>query len=221
MQTQEVIGIKDAFKEAFKDKNKNVKITFVACMNQHNVVIVPKDKVLKRNGKTIENVKSGTCVDASTFLLPLKNLSVEDTEDNGSLIIGQEANQHSFFLTSQNGLKGTSKAVLYRTLLNDNPLLDADTLQNITYSMSYQYGTATKAVRGVPVVYYSRRLAEQMIRFLPYLTEPDHENGKTLVVKRDIGDDEIRYSRHDWESEEMLPSFSPGSRKPFCPHLSA
>lgn len=216
MLKQEAVGIEKAF-------GINISMTFVVCINQHNIVIVPNEKKLKkqgRNGVHVENVKSGTCCDNSALIMPLMSkLSIAHYEATGfPPITESEINRHSFLLTSQEGLKGTSKPVLYRTLLKSKGL-DAETLQNITYSMSFQYGTATKAIRGVPVVYYSRRLAEQLISFIPYLTE------YRLIREEVVGDDEIRYIRDDVadgdNNQEMLPAFSPSTQKPYCPHLSA
>ena len=45
--------------------------------------------------------------------------------------------------------------------------LTPDNFQKMTYWMSFLYGTATKAVRLVPVLYYSERLATQFNTFLP------------------------------------------------------
>jgi hypothetical protein len=51
--------------------------------------------------------------------------------------------------------------------MGDNRKLEETPLmQSIVYGMSFQYGTATKAVRKVPVVLYSKRLAETAIGFL-------------------------------------------------------
>jgi hypothetical protein len=54
-------------------------------------------------------------------------------------------------------------AVYYRVLLNDNHHdLVRETLQQITFTMSFQYTTATKAPRDIPVIRYSSRLANQV-----------------------------------------------------------
>jgi hypothetical protein len=73
------------------------------------------------------------------------------------------------------GLKGTSKAVYYRVLCNENyvfrPLgqaspLTKDVLQKLTYYMSFDYATATKAPRLIPVLLYSARLANVAMGYL-------------------------------------------------------
>ena len=81
-----------------------------------------------------------------------------------------------FFLTAQGGLKGTSKPVYYRVLLNENYVwkptsgkgspLTADMIKKVTFAMSHQYGTATKATRMIPVIHYARRLAETAIGYV-------------------------------------------------------
>jgi hypothetical protein len=45
--------------------------------------------------------------------------------------------------------------------------LTKEALQQITYAMSFQYGTATKAVRMVPVIKYSFRLGNLVAAYLP------------------------------------------------------
>merc|ERR1712060_413141 len=67
----------------------------------------------------------------------------------------------------------------YRVLLNENAVMSTegmdssaltkDNLQLATYYQSYQYGTATKAVRGIPLIYYSRRLAHRAMGYVNYL----------------------------------------------------
>jgi hypothetical protein len=62
----------------------------------------------------------------------------------------------------------------YRVRLNENANwgpsksnvtpLTKETLENCTYHMSYQYATAPKAVREVPVVKYAKRVASQVLR---------------------------------------------------------
>lgn len=66
----------------------------------------------------------------------------------------------------------------YRVILNENAVwrpnskcspLTREELQICTYHQSYQYGTATKAVREVPVVKYSKRFSNIVLEYLPYI----------------------------------------------------
>lgn len=78
-----------------------------------------------------------------------------------------EMSVDDFLLTAQGGLKGTSKPVFYRPLVNENPSLNRDVLESVVYGLSFYYGTATKAPRRLSVVQYSKRLAEQFLAYLP------------------------------------------------------
>jgi len=75
-------------------------------------------------------------------------------------------------------LFSVGKPVYYRVVLNENAVwkpnavctsLTKEMLEICTYHQSYQYGTATKAVRAVPVVAYSMRIANLFMGFKDYL----------------------------------------------------
>lgn len=82
-------------------------------------------------------------------------------------------------MTAHGGLKGTSKPVLYRTLLNENERpsdedetpLTQENLEHLIYHMSFQYTTATKAVRLPPVIGYSKKSADIMMMYINYQRE--------------------------------------------------
>jgi len=133
-------------------------ITFVACLVQHNIKICPatQDDAVKNN------VPSGTCVDHTIVHFTELTLS-DDKEQLENMNISDRRfpmsddtpSSYDFILTAHGGLKGTSKPVYYRVLLNDNlsikPLgsdhgtpLTKFELEKMTYHMSFQYGTATK-----------------------------------------------------------------------------
>lgn len=74
------------------------------------------------------------------------------------------------------GLKGTSKPVHYRCIHNENYLfkkkknlqclqLTADVLKDLTFGLSFQYGTATKATRSIAVLQYADRLANAALGY--------------------------------------------------------
>jgi Piwi domain len=98
---------------------------------------------------------------------------------------------------SSSGLKGTSKPVLYRTLWNENfcftpasaraSPLDGYILEQLTYNQSYQYGTATKAIRLPAVVLYSNRLAMLSVSLLSYLFDQNIPNAFESLNEEDGG----------------------------------
>ena len=104
-------------------------------------------------------------------------------------------------------LTGTSKPVYYRVLLNENAVwkpcsgtspLTKDILQLITYHMTFQYGTATKAVRSVPVVYYSSRLANMGMGYINYLRGRRGGDKQWIVpVSLDEGDENNKQKLRD------------------------
>lgn len=168
--TEEFEGIKAAFQEvnvklncmdcpgcAAKTCSKHLPlITYMVAQSDHGIRIVPKPRQGDRTSTT-QNVPFGTCVDHT----------VVSSSDGGP----------NFLLIAQHGLKGTSRALYYKVLINENfavpdhlreacTALSSELLQKITFCMSFHYGTATKSVRHVPVVLYSKRLAEQVLGYL-------------------------------------------------------
>jgi len=112
-------------------------------------------------------------------------------------------------MTSQGGLKGTSKPIYYRVLLNENAIwkasenctpLTKEMLQTCTYYQSYQYGTATKAVRGIPLIYYSGRLANTGMGYVNYL------RGRREGLRLDEGPELIEPVDEQTEEDENLPT---------------
>lgn len=131
-------------------------ITYIACMSRNNVKIVPSD----RNAGE-KNVFSGTCVDeqvidnlAGMSLHGNDRTSISDMQNRGYLYSEPEGSGYDFLLTAHGGLKGTSKPVQYRIILNENAVfrpnnpnatpLTKSKLEQATYEMSFQYSTATK-----------------------------------------------------------------------------
>lgn len=132
-------------------------ITFISCQNDHGIKLVPKDDsqgVRGRGNRAPTNVHSGTVVD-HTIVEGMQNLAVEN-DDEGSvsgagpnlpLFARIETSNYDFLLTPQGGLKGTSKPVYYRVLLNENDIydfsggtrLDRDSLEVLTYQLSFLY----------------------------------------------------------------------------------
>lgn len=42
---------------------------------------------------------------------------------------------------------------------------------NVTYQMSFKYGTATKATRDIPLIKYAKKLGNQVLHAVKYLRE--------------------------------------------------
>ncbi|ORY41928.1 Piwi-domain-containing protein [Rhizoclosmatium globosum] len=66
--------------------------------------------------------------------------------------------EFDFYLTSHPGMQGTSKAAHYHVLYDNNEF-GADTLQEITYRLCYNFARSTRAVSIVPPAYYAHLVA--------------------------------------------------------------
>ena len=152
-------------------------ITFVACMTRNNVKIVPanpSDGVGIGRNKDKFNVHSGTVVDSV-----IVDAEEEQGSEGAKLYSEKGDGGYDFLLIAHGSGKGTSKPVHYRMIMNENAghkrdggsKLSKELLEQATYEMSFQYSTATKAVRLVPVLYYSSRCAETVIKYLRCLKQ--------------------------------------------------
>lgn len=100
-----------------------------------------------------KNVPSGTCVYDAGIL----NTMLMETA-------GPTAQPCDFMLIPHGGIKGTSKSVYYRILHDDNGITQgSDILRNITYGLSFHYGSATRAPRANGVVQYSVKVANTVL----------------------------------------------------------
>ena len=133
IQDMEVQAIRDAIDELDElfgnGTRTSPSITFVVAQKDHNMRIVPH----RRDDAVRGNVPSGTLVD--------DYLTAYQSSEN-------ENNAFDFLLTPQGGLKGTSKPMHYRVLLNENANaakpLTKQILYNIVYAMSFQCESAPK-----------------------------------------------------------------------------
>jgi hypothetical protein len=105
-----------------------------------------------RKPRLKEDVPSGTCL--SDLIAPFSGMELAE-------------NRFGFLLTARVGLKGTSKPVLYKVLMNENNSLTQELLQFLVYCQSFQYPTAPKATRRLLVVQDSKRIEEQTIKSFP------------------------------------------------------
>ena len=117
----EVASIRKAIRSFAPDEPESVPlpITFVVSQSNHNMVIAPAKEIHQQM-----NVPSGTSLRDPSILPQTHNFQ-------GTV------NGMDFFLTPQQGLKGTSKPILYRCLVNDDFSrdynLDMNSLRRTTY----------------------------------------------------------------------------------------
>ena len=180
-------------------------LAYLLCQSQHNIKVVPADE---RNSVK-NNVHSGTV------------LSGEQLQ----ILSGTGLNASSFLLTAHGGLKGTSKPVLYRTLLNENEYhrpsnqaatpLTREKLERLVYHMSFQYTTATKAVRLPPVIGYSKKSADIMMMYINY----QRESSRLVTYNPPVpeGEDEVEADGAGRENFLCLSEVSrPSNTIPFA-----
>jgi len=184
-------------------------ITFVVCMTQHRVRVVP---AAPNSNPRDKNVPSGTCVD-NTIMDANNNIPKSTPESNLPKRLRKfdepagDCNGCDFLLTAQGGLKGTSKPIYYRVLLNENAeigcegatALNKKKLELATYHMSFQYSTATKAVRAVPVVFYSSKLAKQFMGYINILRGRKGDDPPEVEMKElaDVDESEEKFLPRD------------------------
>lgn len=205
LQNREIHSLRQAFKRFKQEMTGQASdecppITFVVCMTKNKTKIVPANGPLNIGGKDNVNVNSGTCVDYQIMDKLIIRVT-PDKETAPNMIYSEPDDKgYDFLLVAHGGIKGTSKTVHYRTILNENAVfrpsssnaspLTKSTLELLTYQMSFQYSTASKvcyncykaskifassnclsllitlqAVRVVPVVHYSSRLSEEVMKF--------------------------------------------------------
>ena len=96
----------------------NVRVTFVIAQKDHNFRLAPCEE----RDSFKNNVPSGTIVEGMSY--------------------GKVDGTFDFLLTPQGGLKGTSKPMLYRVLLDENDSspspLTKDLLCEMIYQMAFQ-----------------------------------------------------------------------------------
>lgn len=200
-------------------------ITFIVSNEDHNLRIVPENA----NEGVKGNVPSGTLVD--------------HVVDDYKL---EEGGSFSFLLTAQGGLKGTSKPMYYRCILNENerpPMrfandtsknltgLDKSSMHELVYGLAFQYGSATKSPRKVPVLLNSEKLANRAINYGPYLSHvgvtiiPDDNNENHLIRRDETGRTlgGRLFENYGVFDDRCFLSENPahiGWRAPFRPHIT-
>ncbi|KAI9243621.1 Piwi domain-containing protein [Phascolomyces articulosus] len=115
------------------DKGYRPKLTFVVVQKRHHARFFPlKKDDADRSG----NCQPGTVIDTD-IVHPF---------------------EFDFYLQSHSGLQGTSRPTHYHVLYDENKFTP-DSLQELSYRLTYIYGRATRSVSLVPPVYYAHLLA--------------------------------------------------------------
>ena len=185
---KEIACVRLVLQEQF-GKEQMPGITFLICQDGHNRQFAP---AADQGWPEDKNVPSGTCVSDRRVLSAS----------------GLNEGKDDFLLIPHGGLKGTSKAVYYRLLLNENEaVIPNERLQELTYSLSFRYGTATKAPRENAVVRYSTRLAnlgQGMLDYLMDKTSSDHFKS-TRILDEEHADMSPLYTREQSGSHRVFP----------------
>lgn len=128
----------------------------------------------------------------------------------------------------------------YRILLNENAnpnndgkctVLDKEKLQLLTYHQSFFYGTASKAIRTIPLVHYSTKLANTISGFKEYLLMENlmekvslDDNGQENENNEIRDDSRYFYKRTDTSKEFLTYESRDGdivTKFPIRPHFPA
>jgi hypothetical protein len=161
-------------------------ITFSVGQSDNVPRVVPSERPTTKS----KNVPSGTCVDK--LIMPFQNgMQLATSEDkiprekpagtNMQLFEVINDTGFDFLLVGHGGLKGTSKPIFYRTIWNENFVwrkneastqLTKEKLELCANCMNFQYGTASKAIRHVPVVEYSKRLSNMAMGYVGCKCDP-------------------------------------------------
>lgn len=171
------------------------KIIYVVAQNNAGICVAPKDRDWRKN-----NVPSGTCIDDVSVLFGTPDTATRDTGD--------------FLLVAHGGLKGTSRSICYKVIHDENSVNPAK-LSKLTYNLSFQHGTATKATRELSLIKCSKRLSNITLASLAYLINPSEWSASESGLHTRNGDPRI------------LPAHSPFDdnglsewRLPFRSHLA-
>jgi len=204
------------FKNKEPSVHNTVPITFIVCQSDHGVKIVPDRQPSQEHAPFKGNVPSGTLVD-DTIIDQREKLQLPPAflayKDESPLV-------KDFFLVAHGGLKGTSRPMYYRVLLNENAVhgdpkhkpLDNKELQLLTYHQSFFYGSASKTVRSTPLVRYCTEYANKIIGYKQYLLDESLNLMKKKYLDNSTNDgmvveDEGRYyvyERCDGNGERQI-----------------
>ncbi|CAG8473883.1 8152_t:CDS:10 [Acaulospora morrowiae] len=131
--THELVQIKDACRRI--DNNYMPPITFVIVGKRHHTRFYPKQEC--------DTDSKGNCVAGTVVDRKITHPYLFD-----------------FFLQSHSSLHGTSRPAHYHVLFDENKF-NADTLQNMTHKLCYNYQRATRSVSISPAAYYAHLAAKR------------------------------------------------------------
>ncbi|KAF1849518.1 Piwi-domain-containing protein [Cucurbitaria berberidis CBS 394.84] len=146
---EELIQIKEAWKEVWPKEVGDVKMTAVVAVKRHHIRLFPIQGDGHKNG----NCKAGTLVD-SGITSPFFS---------------------EFFLQSHHALQGTARPTRYFVLENGIRLSDTD-IQRLTHKLCFTYVRATMGVSYAPPAYYADRLCERGRQYLRDWFTPNYES---------------------------------------------
>ena len=113
------------------------KMTIVCCQKRHHVRLFPANE-RDAEGKS-KNVPAGTIVDTDIT----------------------HPTEMDFYLVSHAGIQGTSRPTKYHCLYNDDPAVNADSLQGLIYGLCHVYQRCARSVSLPAPVYYAHLAATQ------------------------------------------------------------
>lgn len=120
---------------------------------------------------------------------------------------------------------GTSRAMKYRVLRNECGF-SQEQLENLTYQLSFRYGTATKAPRAAAVIQYSTRLSNTILSNCDYLFQ-DRNGAPKRLDDRTIAQERNSYFSREGDPRifpdgdpRIYPDFSAEIEPPFHTHLA-
>lgn len=119
----------------------------------------PPELEKNKDGKYVENIKPGTVIDTGVT----------------SPIF------YDFYLNSHYGALGTNKPSKYTVLVDENNF-SVDSLQKLTYNLSYAYARCNKAVSMVNSTYYAHLLAFRGRKYLMETAEKPSDNSGNVPV---------------------------------------
>lgn len=84
-----------------------------------------------------------------------------------------------FFVVAHKALQGTSRPAHYTVIWNEIPEANADNIQELTHSLCYLYGRATRAVSYCPPAYYADHAAERGRQYMAAWYRPSDDSSST------------------------------------------
>ncbi|KAJ3106240.1 eukaryotic translation initiation factor 2C, 3 [Phlyctochytrium bullatum] len=125
-----------SLKRMLREKNCRATVTLLIVNKRHSTRFFCKNA---GDADRSKNVPAGTVVDTD-IIHPF---------------------EFDFFLNSHPGLQGTSRSAHYHVIYDENKMT-ADEIQQLTYSICYNYSKATRAVSIPPPIYHAHNVASRV-----------------------------------------------------------